>query len=149
LIAKAVRAKRVLQQGDCKNVFCNADLPEDELTVVRPPVGDPGYAKDEYWLLKKTLYGLRRSPHHWYNMINQILKDIGLTPSPHNPCLFSGVIQSPNLSTATVRKPVHVGIYVDDFVFFSEDPLRKKRISKQHLAIARFPSIGWALSTTS
>jgi hypothetical protein len=29
LIAKAIRAKRVLQQGDCKNAFCNAPLPDD------------------------------------------------------------------------------------------------------------------------
>eukprot|EP00956_Cyclotella_meneghiniana_P035945 scaffold119809_cov102-Cyclotella_meneghiniana.AAC.2 len=150
LVAKAVRAKRVLQQGDCKNAFCNAELPEDELTVVRPPVGDPGYAKDEYWFLKKTLYGLRRSPHHWYNMITAILKDIGLTPSPHDPCLYSGFIvdsspTTPSQSSQTKtlpktptstpapnssRKPVHVGIYVDDFVFFSEDPKEEERFKK-------------------
>eukprot|EP00956_Cyclotella_meneghiniana_P020999 scaffold37679_cov76-Cyclotella_meneghiniana.AAC.13 len=157
LVAKAVRAKRVLQQGDCKNAFCNAELPEDELTVVRPPVGDPGYAKDEYWFLKKTLYGLRRSPHHWYNMITDILKGIGLTPSPHDPCLYSGIVtpsapdtssgpssdpvpcpahpdvaspSSATASTPTDRKPVHVGIYVDDFVFFSEDPTEEELFKK-------------------
>jgi hypothetical protein len=65
LLAKAVRAKRVLQQGDCKNAFCNAKLPENELTVVQPPAGDPANQTDEFWLLKKTLYGLRRSPHHY------------------------------------------------------------------------------------
>ena len=64
LTAKAIADKRILQQGDCKNAFCNATLPEDECTVVRPPVGDPAYHKDEFWLLKKTLYGLRRSPRH-------------------------------------------------------------------------------------
>eukprot|EP00956_Cyclotella_meneghiniana_P015762 scaffold24459_cov75-Cyclotella_meneghiniana.AAC.3 len=47
LVAKAVRAKRVLQQGDCKNAFCNAELPDDELTVVRPPVGDPDPQEEE------------------------------------------------------------------------------------------------------
>ena len=133
LLAKAVRAKRVLQQGDCKNAFCNAELPDDELTVVRPPVGDPGYAKDEYWFLKKTLYGLRRSPHHWYNMITDILKNIGLTPSPHDPCLYSGVITSPQAPSElppSSRKPVHVGIYVDDFVFFSEDPAEEENFKK-------------------
>ena len=30
LTAKAVGDKRVLQQADCKNVFCNATLPDDE-----------------------------------------------------------------------------------------------------------------------
>ena len=30
LTAKCVGDKRFLQQGDCKNVFCNANLPDDE-----------------------------------------------------------------------------------------------------------------------
>ena len=56
LVLKSVGDKRVLQQGDCKNAFCNTTLPNDERITVRPPVGDPGYDKDEYWLLNKTLY---------------------------------------------------------------------------------------------
>ena len=57
--AKAVGDKRILQQGDCKNTFCNDTLPDNEVTVIRPPIGDPDFQEDEYWLLKKTLYGLR------------------------------------------------------------------------------------------
>jgi hypothetical protein len=123
LASKAVECKRILQRGDCKNAFCQAYLPDDECTVVRPPVGDPGYAKDEYWLLKKTLYGLRRSPHHWYNMFTKILTEMGLKPSPHDPCVYTGVVnpgEDYDPATST-RKLLHIGIYVDDFVFFSED----------------------------
>jgi hypothetical protein len=58
LVSKAVGHKRILQQGDCKNAFCQATLPEDEWMAVRPPVGDPAYNKVKYWLLNKTLYGL-------------------------------------------------------------------------------------------
>eukprot|EP00956_Cyclotella_meneghiniana_P005594 scaffold7180_cov50-Cyclotella_meneghiniana.AAC.3 len=143
LCSKAVGDKCILQQGDCKNAFCHARLPDDELTVVRPPVGDPEYDKDTYWLLNKTLYGLRRSPHHWYNMFTKALKDIGLSPSLHDPCLFSGVLNVPpgdstNLDASNIGNgtspssspdpttsspaPIHVGIYVDDFVFYSTDP---------------------------
>ena len=50
--------KRILQQGDCKNSLCNAILPDDEFTVIQPPFGDLAFLEDEYWLLKKTLYGL-------------------------------------------------------------------------------------------
>ena len=46
LTSKAVSEKRILQQGDCKNAFCQAYLPDDELTVVRPPVGDPAHSRD-------------------------------------------------------------------------------------------------------
>ena len=65
LTAKAVGDKRILQQGDCKNAFCNTTLSDDEVTVIRPPIGDPDFQEYEYWLLKKTLYGLCRSPHRW------------------------------------------------------------------------------------
>jgi hypothetical protein len=128
LASKAAECKRILQQGDCKNAFCQAYLPDDECTVVRPPVGDPGYAKDEFWLLKKTLYGLRRSPHHWYNMFTKILTELGLQASPHDPCVYTGVVNpGPDYDPATSnRKLLHIGIYVDDFVYFSENPAEEK-----------------------
>jgi hypothetical protein len=109
-----------------------------------PPQGNPANKKDGFWLLKKTLYGLCRSPHHWYNMFTAMLKHIGLTPSPHDPCLFSGVVQSADISTdipASHQQPIHVGIYVDDFVFFSEDP-RKDDLFKQALSNCTVP-IDW------
>ena len=59
LTAKAVGDKHILQQGDLKNAFCNATLPDDEVIVIIPPICDPDFQDDEYWLLKKTLYGLR------------------------------------------------------------------------------------------
>ena len=51
----AVENRRTLKQGDCKNAFCNGDLPPEEVTVVRPPKGDPTAKKNKFWLLKKTL----------------------------------------------------------------------------------------------
>jgi hypothetical protein len=124
LTSKAVEHKRILQQGDCNNAFCHAKLPPDEQCAVRPPPGDPGYSKDEYWLLNKTLYGLRRSPHHWYNMFTKALRDMGLQQSVHDPCLFAGASLPPNLNSPLIptRAEVFVGIYVDDFVFYSTDP---------------------------
>ena len=83
--AKAVGDKCILQKGDFKNALCNATLPDNEVTVIRPPIGDPYLQDDEYWLLKKTLYGLRLPPHHWYNMIKGILIKVGLNTSPHEP----------------------------------------------------------------
>ena len=147
LTSKAVSDKRILQQGDCKNAFCQAYLPDDELTVVRPPVGDPAYSKDEYWLLKKTLYGLRRSPHHWFHKITSILQDMGLRPSPHDPCLYSGVLHDdaaapprPPSPTSVLslsppaslpqRQPIHVGLYVDDFVFYSACDAEQQRFQR-------------------
>ena len=41
LVSMAVENRRMLKQGDYKNAFCNGDLPPDEVTIVRPPKGDP------------------------------------------------------------------------------------------------------------
>jgi hypothetical protein len=56
LVSLAVEKRRTLKQGDCKNAFCNGDLPPDEVTIIRPPSGDPDAKPNEYWLLRKTLY---------------------------------------------------------------------------------------------
>ena len=95
LTAKAAVEKCILQQGDCKNALCNATIPENEFTITRPPIGDPDFQEDEYWLLKKTIYGLRRSPHHLYNMIKGILLKMVLKDSPHDPLILSGILDSP------------------------------------------------------
>eukprot|EP00956_Cyclotella_meneghiniana_P012602 scaffold17913_cov36-Cyclotella_meneghiniana.AAC.1 len=173
LCSKAVGDKCILQQGDCKNAFCHARLPDDELTVVRPPVGDPEHDKDTYWLLNKTLYGLRRSPHHWYNMFTKALKDIGLSPSLHDPCLFSGTLSqhdstpstpvtasptvaSPSASSSTsspaesTPAPIHVGIYVDDFVFYSTDPAQEQLFMealKKRVVVDFMGPVDWFLGT--
>ena len=45
LVSLAVANRRVLKQGDCKNAFCQSVLPDDEVVVVRPPVGCPNSQK--------------------------------------------------------------------------------------------------------
>lgn len=123
LVSLAVQHKRGLKQGDCKNAFCHGILPPEEITIVRPPSGDPDAPKDEYWLLQKTLYGLRRSPRHWYEKIDSILRTIGLTPNAHDPCFYTGFIRDPRDPTSSTSSvPLSLGLYVDDFVYFSEDP---------------------------
>ena len=87
LTSLAVEKQRPLQ-GDCKNAFCHGVLPPNETTIVHPPSGDPDADPHEYWLLLKMLYGLRRSPRHWYDKINAILISIGLKPSLEDPCLL-------------------------------------------------------------
>ncbi len=69
------------------------------------------------------LYGLRQSPRHWYDKINAILIFIGLKPSLEDPCLFSGFIWDySNPSLASSISPLTLGLYVNDFLYFSEDP---------------------------
>jgi hypothetical protein len=64
LVSVAVEKQCPLCQGDCKNAFCLGILPPEEVTIVRPPLGDPDANPQEYWLLLQTLYGLQHSPQH-------------------------------------------------------------------------------------
>ena len=122
LVSLAVQHRRGLKQGDCKNAFCQGILPTKEITIVCPPSGDPDAPKGEYWLLQKTLYGLCRSPRHWYQKINAILHSIGLIRSPHDPCFYTGFNPHDPLASASLV-PLSLGLYVDYVVYFSEDPV--------------------------
>ncbi len=123
LVSLVTQCCRGLKQGNCKNAFCQGILPPEEITIVHPPSGDPDAAKDKYWLLQKTLYGLRHSPHHWYKKIDSILHSIGLTPNAHDPCLYTGFVRDPrNPSAPHSDVPLSLGLYIDDFIYFSEDP---------------------------
>jgi hypothetical protein len=63
---------------------------------MRPPSGDPDAKPHKYWLLWRTLYGLRCSPHHWCDKINAFLQSNSLTLPLEVPCLYSGFIQDPS-----------------------------------------------------
>mmetsp|Transcript_9510 Transcript_9510/g.13480 ORF Transcript_9510/g.13480 Transcript_9510/m.13480 type:complete len:120 (-) Transcript_9510:508-867(-) len=82
-------------------------------SICRPPVGCPLRPKNSYWKLLKTLYGLKRSPRHWYEMAKTILKNLGFRQSKHSPCIFVGQL-------IPHQPPLYLGLYVDDFIFFSK-----------------------------
>jgi hypothetical protein len=95
LVSMAVQRQQMLQQGNCKNAFCQGILPPNEITIVKPPIGDPDTKKDKYLLLKRTLYGLQCSPCHWYTKIKLVLTKLGLRKNAYDPCLFSRNIVNP------------------------------------------------------
>ena len=129
-VSSAIAVKRRLKQGDFHNAFCNPHLPPEEITIVRPPLGDPTAKEGEYWLLNKTLYGLCRSPRHWYDMLVSLLLNMGLTQSRHDPCLFHGVPSTPEHPAMPGDPPITIGIYVDDFVYFSLSDAVEERFEK-------------------
>ena len=60
-------------------------------------------------------------------MIKEILLKMGPEASPHFPCLLSGILDKPN-SHKTIsedQSQLHVGLYVEDFVFYSSDPAQE------------------------
>jgi hypothetical protein len=116
LTALAIHNKRTLKQGDCKFAFTQALMPENELTIVKPPTACPVSKPRTYWRLKKSLYGLYQAPRHWYKLFYDVLQspEIGLKPTKHNPCIFHGTIISG-------KPPLYLAIYDDDLLYFSPD----------------------------
>lgn len=121
MAALAVRNKMVLKQGNCKNAFCHTVLPDDE--VVCPPANCPISKPNTYWCLNKTLYGLCRSPQHWFHTLLKYFKEISLHPTSHDSCLFLG-------TPVQGKAPIYVALFVDDFVYFSPDQEVEKIFEK-------------------
>ena len=80
LTSMAVKNRRRLKQGDCKNVFCNTRLPPDETTIIKPPAGDPDAKNDVFWLLQKTEDSLRSR-----SLAASLVQDGQQDPHGHGP----------------------------------------------------------------
>lgn len=88
LISMGVEECCYLKQGDCKNAFCQPELPKDELCIVKSPMGCPNPKRGTYRKLNNTLSGLTRSAYHWYTKIPEILHDMEFKAMGYNWCVF-------------------------------------------------------------
>lgn len=114
LTSMAVEDGHKLQQGDCKNAFLNGILPENEICIVRPPSNCPRSKPGTFWKLNKTLYGFTRSAHHWYTKIcNHLVDDMNSKSMDQDNCVF-------HCTPFEGEPPIYVGLYVDDFVYYSK-----------------------------
>ena len=73
----------------------------------------PAFEARRILAAEKTLYGLQRSPHHWYLAFTSVLKKMGLWLSKHDPCVYMG---NP-LGTGML----YIGIYIDHFIYFGDN----------------------------
>jgi hypothetical protein len=78
-------------------------------------------------LLRKTLYGLRRNPKHWYEALRAALLKIGMNPCAHGPCVFTGVL-------IEGEPPLYLGVYIDDFTYVSASDA-VERVFEQSLSL--------------
>ena len=113
LVALAAQSKCIPKSGDISQAFCQATLPSNEKYIIRAPKGCPITPPRTLLLLKKTLYGLRRSPRHWYETCKAALVKIGLKPLPNSPCIFTGIL-------IEGEPPIYLGLFVDDFIYYSK-----------------------------
>ena len=74
LVAIATQMKVVPKTGDVSQAFVQSFLPDNKKYVIKPPHGCPLTPEKTYFLLKRTLYGLKkRSPRHWYKTCKKTL----------------------------------------------------------------------------
>ena len=142
LLSMAVEDGRRLKQGDCKNAFCNSILPDDEICIIRPPIGCPRSQRGTFWKLNKTLYGLTRSPHHWFTKIsNHLTKDMGFEAIDQDKCVFK-------CKPFPDKPPIYLGLYVDDFIYYSKsDEVEEwfERNLKSHITVDFMGDVQWFL----
>ena len=85
-------------------------------------------------------------------MIKGILLKMGLKASPHDPCLLSGVLSNPS-SPETISEAqyqLHVGLYVEDFVFYSSDPTQDalfKTLLQEHIQVDFMGDVDYFVGT--
>ena len=113
LTALAVQKKCIPKTADFVQAFCQSDLPTNETYICTPPPGCPITTKGQYLKLKKTLYGLKRSPRHFYELAKKVLLEMGFTKHPTSHCLFIGHL-------VKNQPPIYLSLYVDDIYYFSE-----------------------------
>ena len=83
-------------------------------------------------------------------MVNSILLNMGLQQSLHDPYLFQSVPSPPTSSVAATDRSLHLGLYVDNFVYFSEDSAIEKRFERllaAKLKVEFMGTVNWFLGT--
>jgi hypothetical protein len=98
----------LVYQMDVKSTFLNEHL-EEEVYVEQPHGYELPGQENNVYRLKKTLYGLKKSPRAWYNHIDSYLTQNGFQSSECEPSLYIKENQQGNM--------LIVFLYVDDLIF--------------------------------
>ena len=114
IISISVNFNVIPKSVDGIQAFFQTTLPSNERDITRQPVGCPNSKPNTYWFLLKTLYGLKRSPKHWFELAIQLLSQCNLTPTPQTRCIFYG-------HPINGQYPLILGLYADDFIYFSQN----------------------------
>lgn len=105
LLSVAARRDYHIHQMDVKGAFLYGRIDED--VYLKPPEGMN--IQDGYVLkLKKSLYGLKKSPKYWYEKFNETIISYGFKRSDNDYCLFT-------------KGNIYLLLYVDDLLILSDN----------------------------
>jgi hypothetical protein len=80
-----------LHQMDIKTVFLNGEI-EEEVYIEQPEGFVIHDEKSHVCRLKKTLYGLKQTPHAWYEKMDRFLMSLGFSKSVVDPNLYYHIV---------------------------------------------------------
>ncbi|KAI0996051.1 hypothetical protein K3495_g12130 [Podosphaera aphanis] len=115
-------------QVDAVNAFCNSPLDEEIYLYNRPGFGRKG----QILRLFRGLYGLRKSPKLWLELLSGTFLDIGLYQVPGQSCVY------------TDFKGTIIFFFVDDLVFIFPENRRHDTLQmlKKHTEKIEFGILG-------
>ena len=110
LFALSVQLGMDITHLDVTTAFLNGHLKENIFMYLPEgfPVKD---SQSKVLKLKKAVYGLKQSSLAWYKKVDETLYSLGFIKSKLEPCVF--------MKTHDNNKKTIVGLYVDDFLIFS------------------------------
>lgn len=109
LFALSVQLKMDITHLDVTTAFLNGHL--KETIFMQLPECFPNVNCNKVLRLKKAIYGLKQASLAWYDRVNETLCNLGYVKSTVEPCVF--------LKDCQNNRKVIVGLYVDDFLIFS------------------------------
>ena len=86
VLALAHQKKYEIRFGDISAAFLHAEI--NERVIVRPPKEWKGPA-GAFWLLLRTLFGLRRSMKDWNIHFTSVMAGADFVQNRADPCLYS------------------------------------------------------------
>ena len=111
LLSIAVNLDWPLHQLDVKNAFLNGELAEE--AYMDAPPGFSERFGSSVCRLKRSLYGLKRSPRGWFERFAKFVKGQGFTQGQADHTLF--------MKISSEGKIVVLIVYVDDIILTGDD----------------------------
>ena len=103
-----------LDQLDVKIAFLHGDL-EEEIYMSQPTGFKTAGKENMIYKLKKSLYGLKKSPRQWYKCFDSFIREERYTQSHYDPCVYYNKLPGGEYN--------YLLLYVDDMLIASKSNL--------------------------
>lgn len=118
LLALAAQLDLNISQMDAVSAFLQGELAE-EIYMYQPE----GYEEsNKVCKLRKSIYGLKQASRVWNTKLDEKLREIGLTQSKYDSCVYYKTTQ---------RSMLIIAICVDDFLIFSNDKKLESQVKSE------------------